>query len=547
MNQGELFEFMRGPRGYEAARSGYRFECPGDFNFAYDVIDRLAESADKTALVIAPETGAYVRRLNYSELARRSAAAAHGLRALGVGVGEFVCVISGRCAEWYDAVFGCMRIGAVTLPGTPLLTARDIAYRIQQTGARTVIVSPEHCEKIDAIRADCPSLERCVTLGPPRGDGWDSLEAVAAPYADAPPPPRPDLRKTDVMMAYFTSGTTGPPKLVPRDFSYALAHASTGLFWMDLRRDDVHWTLTDTGWAKAAWGLLFAPFLCQSAVVIDEAQRFDPARCLALISRLGVTTFCAPPTVYRLFAQTPGGDADLTSLRRCLGSGEALNPEAIRAWRERTGLEIADGYGQTEMAAVIGVPADKPGRPGSMGLALPGFDVRVLTPDGAEAEAGAVGEVAVREGAPGLFGGYRTAAGLDRRPFADGWYRTGDTAWRDADGYFWFVGRGDDLILSAGYRISPFEVENALLAHPAVVESAVVGESDAERGQVVVAHVVLAAGRQPSAALAEELQEFCKAETAPYKYPRRIYFTTLLPKTISGKIRRRALREGGAP
>jgi len=348
-----------------------------------------------------------------------------------------------------------------------------------------------------------------------------------------------------MMLGYFTSGTTGMPKMVPRDFSYGLAHTATGMFWMDLQPDDIHWTLTDTGWAKAAWGILFPPFLMGCTTVLFDAPGFDADQHLRLVSSLGVTSFCAPPTAYRMFGQMDLSQYDFSSLRRAISAGEPLNPEMMRIWQEATGTVISDGYGQTE---TINIVANFPGQPvkfGSMGQPVPGFDIEVVDDEGNPMPTGDIGNIAIRVGdtpPPGLFSGYFTGGEPDRRSFRNGWYYTGDLARRDEDGYFWFVGRADDIITSGGYRISPFEVESALLEHPAVAESAVVARPDPLRGEIVSAYVILAAGQTASDELARELQEHCKRVTAPYKYPREIRFVDVLPKTISGKIRRVELR-----
>jgi acetyl-CoA synthetase len=526
------------PRDYETARREFRLRIPAEFNFATDVIDARRGAA----LLAVPANGAS-HEVSYELLSAWSDRIANGLAGLGLARGARVLIVTGRVPDWYAAIFACMKAGLVAMPGTPLLTPRDIAFRIGAAAAAAVIVTPEEAEKVEAAGW---TGHRILAGG--ERPGWLSLDALAA----AAPAGRPGLRtrSDELMMIYFTSGTTAKPKMVPRDHGYALAHACTALYWMDLRPGDLHWTVTDTGWAKAAWGLLFAPLLAGATVVVAEGGAgFDVGAMLGLIGRLGVTSFCAPPTVYRMAAQLDLSRFDFRSLKRALGAGEPLNPEAMRIWREATGLEIADGYGQTESVNLIANFRGVPVRPGSMGRPVPGFDVDVVDEAGARLPAGEVGHVAVRitePWPPGLFDGYMgTGPERDRSAFRNGWYYTGDTARRDADGYFWFVGRADDLILSAGYRISPFEVESTLLEHPAVAESAVIGAPDPTRGQIVRAYVVLAAGHQPSDALAGELQDHCKRATAPYKYPREIRFVTSLPKTISGKIRRVELREGG--
>ena len=544
-------DFAAVNRDYAHARQHYRPTLPQTFNFAYDVIDAWAATRDKTALIAIQADGVTSRTVSYSALSRQSGQFANALKRLGLKKGDFAAVVIGRIPEWYGVLFGCMKLGVVSMPGTNLLTAKDIAYRIGQSGAKAVIVTAEHCGKVDAIQAECPSLAHKIVIGRTENPGWldfDALCAAESPAIDQAA--EGPFKSTDMMMAYFTSGTTALPKMVPRDFGYALAHAATGLFWMDLRETDIHWTLTDTGWAKAAWGMLFPQLLLGATIVLFDGKGFDVDRHLQMIHDFKVTTFCAPPTVYRLFAQQNLDRYDLTSLRRCMGAGEPLNPEVIRFWAKHTGSVIADGYGQTE---TINIVANFPGQEtkyGSMGQPVPGFDIDVVDDDGKRLPPEEVGHIAVRVDGPawppGLLDGYLLADGtVDRKAFRHGWYYTGDTARKDADGYLWFIGRADDLISSAGYRISPFEVESALLEHPAVMESAVVGHPDPTRGQLVKAFIILAAGHTPSSALAQDIQEFCKTLTAPYKYPRIVEFVVELPKTISGKIRRVELRGEG--
>ena len=537
---------------YESARRQVRFETPERYNFGFDLIDRRAERSDKTACVAVDAPGETVTRLTFGDLSRSSNRVANVLRELGAKRGDLAFVMIARVPAWYDVLIGCAKAGVVAMPATNLLTPRDIEYRINAARARFAIVTDDNAAKVDAIRAACPSLERLVVV--PRGaagsaprPGWTALDEAMGAASDAFSPDRP-TRADEPLLVYFTSGTTSLPKMVPRDHGYALAHLLTGRYWMDLREEDVHWTLSDTGWAKAAWGLLFAPWQMGAAIVLHDADGFDPDLHLRLIAQLGVTTFCAPPTVYRMFAQMDLGRYDLGSLRRSLGAGEPLNPEVIRIWEKATGNAIHDGYGQTESICLLANYPALPVRPGSMGKPVPGFDVDVVDDDGARLAPGEIGHIAVRtDGAaarpPGLFAGYVDAPETNRRAFRHGWYYTGDTATRDEDGYFWFVGRADDVITSAGYRISPFEVESALLEHPAVAESAVVGRPDALRGEIVKAYVVLAEGHDPSPDLVTGIQDFVKQLTAPYKYPREIEFRAALPKTISGKIRRVELRE----
>jgi acetyl-CoA synthetase len=534
-------------RDYQTAKSSYSLTIPDDFNFAFDVIDRKAEDKTKVAVIAVSRDHSKIEEVTYDAFSKDSNRLANAFMALGIDKGDFGCVVIGRIPAWYTVLFACMKIGAISMPGTNLLTAKDLAYRIQRSNARFIVVTSEHCPKFEEVRDQCPSIEHCIVVGGSY-PGWLSMEDLLNENsAEVNRTSLPATQAADMMMAYFTSGTTSMPKMVPRDFAYGLAHAATALFWMDLRDGDVHWTLTDTGWAKAAWGLIFPPLLAGSKIVLyDGDGAFDPIFHLKMIEELGVSTFCAPPTVYRLFAQQDLTPYNFSSLRRSLGAGEPLNPEVIRFWETHTGNVIADGYGQTETINIVGNFPGMEIRYGSMGKPVPGFDVDIVDDDGNRLPENEVGHIAVNtSGAwpPGLFDGYYTGEAPDKGSFNHGWYFTGDTAKRDADGYLWFEGRADDLISSGGYRISPFEVESALLEHPDVVESAVIGVPDATRGELVKAYIILKDPGQASDSLKAEIQDFCKNLTAPYKYPREMEFVTALPKTISGKIRRVELRE----
>ena len=535
---------------YAQARRDFSLDIPKDFNFAFDVVRPRALDADKTAIIEIDKTGTRVTHHAYSDLETASNRFANVLLGLGAAMGDFAFVMIPRQVEWYHTLLGAMKVGVVSMPATNLLTAKDIEYRVNRSGAKLVIVTAAHIEKVEAIKTNCPSLEHLIVVGDDVGaapSGWVKMsEACAHASGELERGTVPRNRAEDPMLIYFTSGTTSMPKMVERDFSYGLAHEITRRYWMTLSADDVHWTLTDTGWAKAAWGLVFPPLLAGAAIILFDGEGFDPELHLKLIQDHKVTTFCAPPTIYRLFAQMDVSGYDLGSLRHCLGAGEPLNPEAMRAWKAATGCDVYDGYGQTETVNIV---ANFPGmeiRPGSMGKPVPGLEVAIVDDDGQIADDDSVGQIAVKVTDPhplGLFHGYFRDPEGSARVFRKGWYFTGDTATRDSDGYFWFVGRTDDIISSAGYRISPFEVESALIEHPAVLESAVIGKPDPLRGEIVKAIVILADGYVGSDAMTQEIQEFVKGITAPYKYPREIEYRTSLPKTISGKIRRVELRE----
>jgi acyl-coenzyme A synthetase/AMP-(fatty) acid ligase len=531
---------------YEDACRNFDLKIPANFNFAFDVVAKRALEADKTALIAIDKSGQSVVEHSYSDLERASNRFAHVLTGIGARKGDFAFVMIPRLAAWYHVLLGCMKTGVVAMPGTNLLTAKDIEYRVNRSGAKLVIVTSAHVEKVEAVKDNCPTLEHLIVVDGDPLDGWTSMEQACLAAPDTLDRASvPSNTATDPMLIYFTSGTTSMPKMVERDYGYALAHTITQKYWMTLDQGDVHWTLTDTGWAKAAWGLVFPPLLAGSAILLFDGEGFDADQHLKIIEAHKVTTFCAPPTIYRLFAQMDVAGYDLSSLRHCIGAGEPLNPEAMRSWKAATGCDIYDGYGQTE---TINIVANFPGmevRPGSMGRPVPGMKIGIIEDDGTVCADDTVGHIAVKitnPYPPGLFTGYFRDPEGTARSFRNGWYYTGDTATRDADGYIWFVGRSDDIISSAGYRISPFEVESALIEHHAVQESAVVGKSDAIRGEIVKAYVILAPGHQGSDSLTTEIQDFVKKVTAPYKYPREIEYRNALPKTISGKIRRVELR-----
>jgi acetyl-CoA synthetase/medium-chain acyl-CoA synthetase len=455
-------------------------------------------------------------------------------------------IVLPRVPEWHIMMVGLMKLGAIPMPGTVLLTPKDYAYRLNMAEARAVIVDAANAARVDEVRAQCPTLEHCLVLGGPR-PGWIDYDTAMATAAATFPPVRTSSQ--DPAIIYFTSGTTGGPKMVLHtQASYPLAHLITGKYWLDLRPDDLLWNLSDTGWAKAAYSNLFGPWRMGAAVFIQHSTgRFDARQTLQLLEQHGITTFCAPPTAYRMMVLEDLRRYDLSKLRHCVGAGEPLNPEVIEAWKAGTGLTIYDGYGQTETVILVANYPCLPVQPGSMGKPLPGFEVAIIDAEsGRELLPGQEGDIAVRvrpQRPVGLFREYWKNPEETSKSFRGDWYITGDRGRRDADGYFWFVGRADDVIISAGYRIGPFEVESALLEHAAVAESAVVASPDEMRGTIVKAFVVLAPGYQPSEALATELQEHVKRVTAPYKYPREIDFVTELPKTISGKIRRVELRQ----
>ena len=529
---------------YEHLRRDFRLAVPERFNYARDVVDRWARTdPDRLALVAVEPDGLTAHRYTFREIAERSERIAVLLSSLGVVKGDRVFVMLPRIAEWYDMLLGCFKIGAVPMPATMQLTSNDVAYRINSADATVVVTDSDGCGAVSAALDRCPTVRHRIAVGFSR-EGWVDVETAAASGQSAP---EIDTASDDALLIYFTSGTEAYPKMVLHTHaSYGIGHDITARFWHDLKPEDLHWTVSDTGWAKAAWGKLFGQWRIGCAVLMwNVVGKPDLDRMLRIVGEQRVTTFCAPPTLYRAFVQMDLRSYDLASLRHATAAGEPLNPEVMRIWRTATGLDIYDGYGQTETVNVV---ANLPGnevRPGSMGLPTPGFDVQIVDDDGTVVDDDVEGNIAVRvepDRPVGLFKEYWRDPDQNARVFHNGWYYTGDRATRDADGYIWFVGRGDDVILSSAYRIGPFEVESALLEHEAVAEAAVVGKPDPDRGQIVKAYVILAEGHAGSDGLALELQDHVKATTAPYKYPREIEFVAELPKTVSGKIRRVELR-----
>ncbi len=532
---------------YDETRANFRLEVPEFYNYTADVIGaRAAETPDKVALIGVRPDGVTIDRYTFADLADLANRTAHLLAGNGIGKGDRVFVQLPRIVEWYATLLGCFQIGAVPMPGTTQLMPKDQEYRINRAGATAVVCDRAAAERFDQVAASCDTVTARFVVGGER-PGWTSF-AAALDAMPTSPGPTAQTRSDDPLLLYFTSGTTAHPKMVQHVGSYAMGHEITARFWHDLTPDDVHWTVSDTGWAKAAWGKLFGQWIIGATVVMwDIVGKPDFHRMLELIGELGVTSFCAPPTLYRAFAQMDLSGYDWSTLRHCTSAGEPLNPEVIETWKAATGTVPYDGYGQTETVVLVANYPCLEVKPGSMGRPAPGMDVDIVDDDGVICADGEEGHIAVRTDPwpVGLFRGYWQDEQQTAGVFRNGWYYTGDRAYRDEDGYLWFVGRADDVILSAAYRIGPFEVESALIEHPAVAEAAVVGKPDDVRGNIVKAFIVLAPGYEGSDDLTREIQDHVKAITAPYKYPREITYMEELPKTISGKIRRVDLREMG--
>ena len=538
------------------------FIIPDNFNFAYDVMDVWAsEQPDKLAMLWTSERGEELR-FTFADLKAQTDRTAAYFQSLGIGKGDPVMLILKRHYQWWLSMLALHKLGAVAIPATHMLTKKDIVYRNTRASVKAIVcVNDEYVtSQILAALPDSPSCKVLVAVNSDVEAGKAVPEGFhnwTEEWPNAPEFVRPEQVNTndDTMLMYFTSGTSGEPKMVAHDYLYALGHLTTGVYWHNLGPDSIHLTVADTGWGKAVWGKFYGQWFAGATVFIYDHEIFSAEKRLRQIERYRITSFCAPPTIYRFLIREDFSGYDLSSLRYCCTAGEALNPAVYDKFYELTGIKLMEGFGQTETTMTLGtMPWMKP-KPGSMGMPNAQYDIDILKPDGTPCEDGEKGEIVIRvddtagnsgaAGKPiGLFKGYYRDEELTRKAWHDGYYHTGDVAWRDEDGYYWFVGRIDDVIKSSGYRIGPFEVESALMTHPAVVECAITGVPDEIRGMVVKATVVLGSEWKAKAGdeLVKELQNHVKRTTAPYKYPRIIEFVDELPKTISGKIRRVEIR-----
>ena len=533
----------------EDYKKNLHFIVKENFNFAYDVMDVWAEEKpDKLALLWTNDEGEEIK-LTFKELKERSDQAAAYLQSLGIGHGDMVMLIQKRRLEWWITMLALCKLGAVAIPATHMLTKHDIVYRNTRASVKGIICVGEEyvTSQIMAALPESPTVQILVSIGPIVPDGFHDWHQE---IDKAPAFVKPAFvnSNSDTMLMYFTSGTSGEPKMVAHDFLYAMGHLTTGVFWHNLNEDSIHLTVADTGWGKAVWGKFYGQWFAGATVFVFDHEKFNADNMLRQMEKYHITSFCAPPTVYRFLIREDFAKYDLSSLRYCTTAGEALNAAVYDKFYELTGIQLKEGFGQTETTMTLGtMPWMKP-KPGSMGMPNPQYDIDLIKPDGTRCEDGEKGEIVVHIGDTkpiGLFKEYYRDEELTREAWHDGLYHTGDVAWRDEDGYYWFEGRIDDVIKSSGYRIGPFEVESALMTHPAVVECAITGVPDDIRGMVVKATVVLGKEWKDKAGdqLIKELQNHVKRVTAPYKYPRIIEFVDELPKTISGKIRRVEIRE----
>ncbi len=535
---------------YEEVYRNFSIDVPPYFNFGFDIIDMwAAKDRNKLAMIWVNQKGEE-KKYTFWDLKTESNRAANILLKYGIHKGDRVLIMLPRVPEWWILTLALIKLGAVYSPAPTMLTPKDIRYRVNTADFKMVITDKENADKIEQICAESPSLQfRMIVDGElPNWISYPQELRYPAPvsYKLVNLPGMRRTKSTDPLVIFFTSGTTGEPKMVVHDQSYPLGHITTARFWHDLKSTDLHFTLSDTGWAKSAWGKIFGQWIEGAAIfVYDIRGKFKPTEILPLLEKYAITTFCCPPTIYRMLILADLSRFDFSELRHCTSAGEPLNPEVIRAWKEGTGITIFEGYGQTETTLCVGTFPCMECKPGSMGRPAPGWIVELHDDDGNPVGLKQEGRMAIRlDPRPvGLFREYMGSPEENKYSFVNGWYYTGDRAYRDEDGYYWFVGRDDDVIKASGYRIGPFEVESALLEHPAVAEAAVVGSPDVIRGLIVKAFIVLKPNYKPSDSLVKELQKHVKQVTAPYKYPRAIEFVDSLPKTISGKIRRNDLRE----
>ena len=531
------------------------FIIPENFNFAYDVMDAWAEEApEKLALLWTNDQGEEIRT-TYGELKEQSDQAASYLQSLGIGKNDPVMLILKRRYEWWVVMLALCKIGAIVIPATHMLTKKDIIYRNSRASVKAIICVDDAyvVSQIQAARSESPTVKQYITItdhGKPIPEGFHDWQSE---WKNAPKFVRPAFvnDNNDTMIMYFTSGTSGEPKMVAHDYLYAMGHLSTGVFWHNLHEGSLHLTVADTGWGKAVWGKFYGQWFAGATVFVFDHEKFNADTLLRQIEKYKVTSFCAPPTIYRFMIREDLSKYDLSSLEYCCTAGEALNPAVFEKFYEKTGIKMMEGFGQTETTMTLGTFPWMEPKPGSMGIPNAQYDIDLVRADGTPCEDGEKGEIVVRVGDRkpiGLFKEYYRDPELTREAWHDGLYHTGDMAWRDEDGYYWFEGRIDDVIKSSGYRIGPFEVESALMTHPAVVECAITGVPDDIRGMVVKATIVLGKEWKDKAGddLVKELQQHVKKVTAPYKYPRIIEFVDELPKTISGKIRRVEIRKKDA-
>ncbi|MBE6521169.1 MAG: acetyl-CoA synthetase [Thermoplasmata archaeon] len=521
----------------------YKIKYPEDYNFGYDVVDDIAVNDPGRVALVWDSASGEEHKFTFADIKRMSDKVANCLAAHGIGKGDVVMLIMKQKYQFWFSIVALHKLGAIVAPATHMLTKHDIEYRIRSAEVKAVICT-DQSNISGAVEAaeDIPSLKVKMLSGTPR-EGWLDFDAEVEKASEKFK--RRQTKASEPMIMYFTSGTSSNPKMVVHDHTYSLGHILTAKHWHQVDPEGIHWTVADTGWGKAVWGALYGQWIMESAVFVYEYEKFVPSDVLDMIGKHRITTFCCPPTMFRLYLNAGLEGHDLSSLKNCCIAGEALNPDTYNKWYEATGLKLMEGYGQTETTMTIGTLRGMTPKPGSMGKPSPQFKVDIIDDNGDSCPPGATGEIVIgiEPRVPGIMIGYYRNPEKTKETLYNGWHHTGDIAWKDEDGYYWYSGRNDDIIKSSGYRISPFEVESCALEHPAVLECAVTGVPDPVRGQLVKATIVLRAGYEPTDEMKKEIQDYVKHNTAPYKYPRVVEFVKELPKTISGKIRRVEIRK----
>lgn len=536
-------DFCTETKDAEGRLVGFDINPPADFNFAFDVVDRLAVKCGSKTAMVWVDDDMTEKRFTFRDISRESSKAASFFKDLGIKKGDRVMLVLKRRYQFWFAMLGLHKLGAIAIPATDQLVQKDFEYRFNAAGVSAIVCTYDGESSSEAAKAaaNCDTMKYLIIAGGKK-DGFISFDDGIANASETFE--RKDTSKDDPLLMFFTSGTTGYPKIALHKATYPLGHIITARYWQHVDPNGLHLTTSDTGWGKALWGKLYGQWLCESAIFVYNYERFSAAKMLPMFAKYGITTFCAPPTIYRFLIKEDLSQYNFSSLKHAATAGEALNPEVLVRFYEATGLTITEGFGQTETTMTIGNLYGEPIKPGSMGKPSPAYNVMLLREDGSECAVGETGEIAIDASKDpcGLFDCYYRSPEQTVAVKHDGIYRTGDTAWCDEDGYYWFVGRADDVIKSSGYRIGPFEIESVIMELPYVLECAVIGVPDDVRGQVVKAFIVLTKGKTGDDATVKEIQNYVKSHTAPYKYPRKVCFVESLPKTISGKIIRTALK-----
>ncbi len=551
MNDGIFNQFVDFTLDENDVLKEIHFKDEENFNFAFDIVDGLAEKCPEKTAMLHVSREKEVRNFTFKDMSVYSSKTANYFRSLGIQKGDRVMLVLKRHYQFWFSILALHKLGAIVIPATNLLVEHDFEYRFNAAGVRAIVATADGdvAHQVDLAAERCPELEIKILVGGTR-EGWYDFDTEMEQCSDAFPRPSKEEGAfgSDLMLMFFTSGTTGYPKIAAHNHKYPLGHFTTAKFWHNVNPDGMHFTISDTGWGKALWGKLYGQWMCEAPIFTYDFDKFDAHDILPMFKEFNITTFCAPPTMFRFFIKEDLSKYDLSSLEYACVAGEALNPEVYQQFLKATGVKLMEGFGQTETTLAIYNPIGTVPKPGSMGVPNPLFDVDIVDPDGKPVAQGETGEIVIHTDKQipcGLFCGYYRDEVKTKEAWHDGLYHTGDTAWRDEDGYIWYVGRVDDVIKSSGYRIGPFEIESVIMELPYVLECAITAAPDPIRGQVVKATIVLVKGKEASDALKKEIQNYVKTHTAPYKYPRIVEFVEELPKTISGKIKRAEIRKQG--